>query len=66
MECGLRHGELCCIMVVSNTGCNEPLNNHEKDVKIQKENEVCICDFGALKTHILNFSSATMKSVYFF
>lgn len=37
-----------------------------RNLKIQKENEVCICDFGALKTHILNFSSATMKSVYFF
>lgn len=30
MECGLRHGELCCIMVVSDTGHNEPLYNHEK------------------------------------
>lgn len=36
---------------ISNPGHNEPLNNHEKDVKIQQENEVYICDFGVLKAH---------------
>lgn len=55
-------------LLISNPGHNEPLNNHEKDVKIQKENEGCVCDFAALKAHceinILNSSSATMKSAY--
>lgn len=52
MECGLRHGELCLSwLFISNTGHNAPLNNHENDVKIQKENEACICDFRALKAH---------------
>lgn len=36
-------------LFVSNTGHSKSLNNLKNDVKIQKENEVCICDFVALK-----------------
>lgn len=39
------------LLFISNTGNHGPLNL-KADVKIQKENEVCLSsDFGALKVH---------------